>query len=71
MRCCGVARPRVVQDGDLSVDPGRYGLCSLFEGLQSVDECQQFFEFDPIAHQMPRSIGVERRAAAEPASCSE
>jgi hypothetical protein len=50
MRCCGATRPRVVQGRDLPVHPSRNGLCALFEGLQSVDERQQFFEFDPIAH---------------------
>src|SRR3979411_987777 len=71
MCCRGVARPGAMQSSDLPVDPSRDGFCSLFEGLQSVDERQQFFEFDPMAHQIPMSIGVERSAAAEPASCSE
>jgi hypothetical protein len=60
-----------MQGSDLPVNPGGDGFCSLFEGLQSVYEPKQFFEFDPIAHQIPMSIGVERSTAAEPASCSE
>jgi len=66
----GIAGPIRVQGVYLTIDPRGHRLRSLFEVLECLNEPQEFFEFDAIAHYRPIPLPIDPNVCAELVSCS-